>query len=98
MLGPQDHVCPRCKQRQYKNYCRSCDAFFYECGCRVEPDPPWGVLQTGPSAMSDVLDGQPYSYADVSRAINALAVERGDLSGVPMPLPGLRITLESRHP
>jgi hypothetical protein len=39
------------------------------------------------------------SFAEVSRRISALLYERGEeWSGLPMPIPGLRLTLESKHP
>lgn len=40
LLGPANFRCPKCKQVKVKNYCRSCDEFFYECACPVEPDAP----------------------------------------------------------
>lgn len=39
------------------------------------------------------------TYADTNRAINALLFARGDeIAGVPMPLPGMRLDVEDRHP
>lgn len=36
MLGPTELTCAVCKQGQRRNYCRSCDEFFFICGCPVE--------------------------------------------------------------
>lgn len=33
MLGPAGFICQRCGLQRYKNYCRQCDQFFYECKC-----------------------------------------------------------------
>lgn len=40
LLGSTGNRCRTCKQERVKNYCRSCDVFFYECGCPPEPDEP----------------------------------------------------------
>lgn len=33
LLGAQDKQCQRCLQWIRRNYCRSCDEFFFECDC-----------------------------------------------------------------
>jgi hypothetical protein len=39
------------------------------------------------------------TYADLSRKMNALLFQRGDeIAGIPIPLPGQRLVVESRHP
>lgn len=35
MLGP-DGSCGRCQKERVKHYCRSCDVFFFACGCQVD--------------------------------------------------------------
>ena len=40
LLGYDGRTCPTCHQPVYKNYCRSCDLFFYVCACPVQPDAP----------------------------------------------------------
>lgn len=48
------------------------------------------VIETG---------GQVPTYAQLSRAINQVVTERdGEWCGVPMPLPGMGLVLEDRHP
>jgi hypothetical protein len=32
LVGPHG-ACPRCRQSSVRQYCRSCDVFFVECGC-----------------------------------------------------------------
>ncbi len=31
-----DWKCTKCGKVPYRNYCRSCDEFFFICGCPVE--------------------------------------------------------------
>lgn len=38
MLGPAGFICQRCGLQRYKNYCRQCDQFFYECRCPPDDD------------------------------------------------------------
>lgn len=34
MLGPTGRFCAVCQKELNKNYCRSCDEFFFECDCK----------------------------------------------------------------
>jgi hypothetical protein len=39
LLGVTDRQCPKCLQWIRKNYCRSCDEFFFECDCTRHDGP-----------------------------------------------------------
>lgn len=36
LLGPKGPPCRRCGVVPWRNYCRSCDAFFDECACGAD--------------------------------------------------------------
>lgn len=38
------------------------------------------------------------SYSDINVAMNRILREKGEIAGIPMPLPGLGLVLEDRHP
>lgn len=37
LLGPVGRPCHRCHGVRVTHYCRSCDEFFFECGCTDRP-------------------------------------------------------------